>query len=56
MTIDNIWGQPFGGGTPAQLTDFKDNHIFSFDWLRDGRLICSRGFRAGDAVLIKDPR
>jgi eukaryotic-like serine/threonine-protein kinase len=53
---DNVWGQPFGGGKPTQLTDFKDYQIFSFDWLRDGRLICSRGFRAGDAVLIKDSR
>jgi Tol biopolymer transport system component len=53
---DNVWGQPFAGGKPTQLTDFKDHQIFSFDWLRDGRLICSRGFRAGDAVLIKDSR
>jgi serine/threonine protein kinase/Tol biopolymer transport system component len=56
MNTDNIWSQPFTGGTPTQLTDFKDNQFFSFDWLRDGRLICSRGFRAGDAVLIKDSR
>ncbi|MDT4896936.1 MAG: eukaryotic-like serine/threonine-protein kinase [Acidobacteriota bacterium] len=53
---DNVWAQPFSGGKPTQLTDFKDYQIFSFDWLRDGRLICSRGFRAGDAVLIKDSR
>jgi serine/threonine protein kinase/Tol biopolymer transport system component len=53
---DNVWSQPFSGGPPRQLTDFKDHQIFSFDWLRDGRLICSRGFRAGDAVLIKDSR
>jgi eukaryotic-like serine/threonine-protein kinase len=56
MNTDNIWSQPFGGGLPTQLTDFKDNQFFSFDWLRDGRLVSSRGFRAGDAVLIKDSR
>jgi serine/threonine protein kinase/Tol biopolymer transport system component len=53
---DNIWSQPFAGGSPTQLTDFTDNQIYSFDWLPDGRLVCSRGFRAGDAVLIKDSR
>jgi Tol biopolymer transport system component len=56
MNTDNIWSQPFSGGSPTQLTDFKDNQFFSFDWLRDGRLVSSRGFRAGDAVLIKDSR
>jgi serine/threonine protein kinase/Tol biopolymer transport system component len=52
----NIWGQPLAGGPPAKLTDFHDNQIFAFDWLRDGRLVCSRGFKNGDAVLIKDAR
>jgi serine/threonine protein kinase/Tol biopolymer transport system component len=52
----NIWKQSIDGGPPTQLTDFKDNEIFSFDWLRDGRLITSRGFRTNDAVLIKDAR
>jgi serine/threonine protein kinase/Tol biopolymer transport system component len=52
----NIWKQPITGGRPTQLTDFKDNQIFSFDWLRDGRLILSRGFRTNDAILIKGTR
>jgi Tol biopolymer transport system component len=52
----NIWKQPVDGGPPSQLTDFRDNQIFAFDWLRDGRLIVSRGFRTNDAVLIKDSR
>jgi serine/threonine protein kinase/Tol biopolymer transport system component len=56
MSTDNIWSQPVSGGSPVQLTDFKDNQFFSFDWLRDGRLVSSRGFRAGDAVLIRDTR
>jgi serine/threonine protein kinase/Tol biopolymer transport system component len=53
---NNIWGQPLAGGSPTKLTDFHDNQIFAFDWLRDGRLVCSRGFMNGDAVLIKDSR
>jgi Tol biopolymer transport system component len=53
---NNIWGQPLTGGPPTKLTNFHDNQIFAFDWLRDGRLACSRGFRNGDAVLIKDAR
>jgi Tol biopolymer transport system component len=52
----NVWMQPISGGAPTQLTDFKDNQIFSFAWLKDGRLISSRGFRTNDAVLIKDSR
>ncbi|HEX8493810.1 MAG TPA: protein kinase [Pyrinomonadaceae bacterium] len=52
--VDNIWSQPLTGGPPRQLTDFKDSQIFSFDWLRDGRLVCSRGMRTGDAVLLRD--
>jgi Tol biopolymer transport system component len=52
----NIWKQPITGGPPTQLTEFKDNQIFSFDWLRDGRLITSRGFRTNDAILIKGSR
>ncbi len=52
--IGNVWTQPLAGGPPKQLTDFKDSQIFSFDWLRDGRLVCSRGLKTGDAVLLRD--
>jgi hypothetical protein len=54
--VGNIVRQPVDGGKPATLTDFKEHQIFSFDWLRDGRLVSSRGFRASDAVLIKEAR
>jgi Tol biopolymer transport system component len=54
--VGNILSQPLDGGKPARLTDFKEHQTISFDWLRDGRLVCSRGFRASDAVLIKDVR
>jgi hypothetical protein len=37
------------------LTDFKTDHIFFFDWSRDGRqLALARGTRASDVVLIND--
>jgi serine/threonine protein kinase/Tol biopolymer transport system component len=54
--VGNVWTQPLSGGPPKQLTDFKDSQIYSFDWLRDGRLVCSRGLRTGDAVLLHDAR
>ena len=54
--IGNIWSQPFNGGKPVQLTNFKDNLIFSFAWSRDFKLAISRGVKAGDAVLITDAR
>ncbi|HEY0408449.1 MAG TPA: protein kinase [Pyrinomonadaceae bacterium] len=54
--VDNIWKLPLDGGPPTQFTTFNDNQIFAFDWLGDGRLICSRGFKTGDAVLLRDAR
>jgi serine/threonine protein kinase/Tol biopolymer transport system component len=53
--VSNIWLQPIDGGPPKQLTDFKTDRIFSFDWSRDGKwLACSRGVVDSDVVLIKD--
>ncbi|MDQ3803313.1 MAG: winged helix-turn-helix domain-containing protein [Acidobacteriota bacterium] len=55
--VGNIWMQPLGGGPPRQLTDFKDNRIFRFDWSRDGQqLACSRGAETNDVVLISGLR
>ena len=50
--VSNIWGQPIEGGPPKQLTDFKSDLIFSFDWSRDGTLACARGTQNADVVLI----
>jgi serine/threonine protein kinase/Tol biopolymer transport system component len=50
--VSNIWGQPIEGGPPTQLTDFKSDLIFSFDWSRDGTLACARGTQNADVVLI----
>ncbi|HVG30813.1 MAG TPA: protein kinase [Pyrinomonadaceae bacterium] len=53
--VSNVRVQPTDGGAPRQLTDFKTDHIFSFDWSRDGRqLAVARGTRASDVVLIND--
>jgi serine/threonine protein kinase len=51
--VSNIWLQPINGGTPKQLTTFKADRIFSFDWSRDGKqVIVARGMVASDVVLI----
>jgi eukaryotic-like serine/threonine-protein kinase len=53
--ISNIWIQPLDGGPPKQLTDFKSDLIFDFEWSRDGRqLALARGIQTTDVVLITD--
>jgi serine/threonine protein kinase len=55
--VSNIWLQPINGGAPRQLTTFKADHIFSFDWSRDGKqLLVARGTVASDVVLISSFR
>jgi serine/threonine protein kinase len=51
--VSNLWRQPLDGGPPKQLTAFKSDQIFSYDWSRDGKLlVCERGFEASDVVFI----
>ena len=53
--VANIWSQPIAGGRPKQLTEFKTDEIFAFDWSRDGKqLALVRGTGTNDAVLIRD--
>jgi serine/threonine protein kinase/dipeptidyl aminopeptidase/acylaminoacyl peptidase len=53
--ISNIWSQPLDGGQARQLTDFKNDQIFAFDWSRDGRsIVCTRGVVTSDVVLFSD--
>ncbi|MCA1815129.1 MAG: protein kinase [Acidobacteria bacterium] len=55
--VSNLWQQPVEGGAPKQLTDFKADRIFWFDFSRDGRqLALSRGTVNDDVVLIKNFR
>jgi Tol biopolymer transport system component len=55
--ISNIVAQPLDGGAVKQLTDFKADRIFWFDFSRDGtQLALSRGTQTSDVILIKDFR
>ena len=55
--VSNTWTQPLAGGPPKQLTDFKADQIFSFDWSRDGKqLAFARGVVNDDVVLISSFR
>ena len=56
-SVSNIWGQPIDGGPPKQLTEFKADRMFSFDWSRDGKqLTFVRAVVSNDAVLISSIR
>ena len=55
--VSNIWSLPIDGSAAKQLTVFKTDQIFWFDWSRDGKqLALSRGTQTSDVVLIKDFR
>ncbi|HYJ47675.1 MAG TPA: hypothetical protein VEV81_13755, partial [Pyrinomonadaceae bacterium] len=55
--VSNLWSQSLDGGSPVQLTDFKEARIAVFNWSRDGKqLALSRGTMSSDVVLIKDFR
>jgi Tol biopolymer transport system component len=54
----NLWSVPLDGGPMKQLTDFKPDHVFTFDWqLAGGKLAAmSRGTITSDVILISDFR
>jgi Tol biopolymer transport system component len=53
--VSNIWSQPIDGSAPKQLTNFKSDLIFGFDFSEDGKaLVLSRGTVSNDVVLISD--
>jgi Tol biopolymer transport system component len=55
--VSNIWSLPVDGGPPKQLTDFKTDQIFWFDFSRDGKqLAVSRGTQTSDVIVIRDFR
>ena len=55
--VSNIWSHALAGGQPKQLTDFKADQIFSFNWSGDGKqIVASRGVQTNDAVLISNFR
>jgi Tol biopolymer transport system component len=52
--VSNIWAQPLNGGPPKQLTNFKSDHIFWFEWSADGKQLgVSRGAITSDVVMIR---
>lgn len=53
--VSNIWSQSIEDGKPVQLTDFKSDQIFAFEWSRDGRhLAVARGIGTSDVVLFNN--
>ncbi len=53
--VSNVWLQPINGDAPRQLTTFKSDRIFSFEWSRgDKQLLVARGLVASDVVLISN--
>jgi eukaryotic-like serine/threonine-protein kinase len=53
----NVWSQPLSGGAPRQITDFKSEGIYAFDWSRDGKqLALWRGMITRNVVLISEFR
>jgi hypothetical protein len=43
--VSNICGQLLDGGAPEQLTDFKSELIFWYDWSREGRQLFHGAFQ-----------
>ena len=55
--VSNIWSFPLDGTAPKQLTDFKTEQIYNFDWSADGKqLVLARGTTTSDVVLIQNFR
>lgn len=53
--ITNVWAQPLGGGPPKQVTNFKVEGRFVFDWSRDGKhLVMTRRAWPADLVLLRN--
>jgi len=51
----NIWRQALAGGPPKQITNFKSDLIFDFEWSRDGKqLALARGATSRDVILISN--
>jgi TolB protein len=52
--VSNIWVQPLDGRPAKQLTNFKSDQIFWFEWSPDGQQLgVSRGAITSDVVMIR---
>ena len=55
--VSNLWRLHLDGSPRKQITDFKTDQIFQFDWSRDGRwLALARGSVTSDVVLVRDSK
>ncbi len=52
--VTNLWKVDLNGEHPAQLTHFTDGYIFTYSWLRDGKLAIAKGNFNSDAILIRN--
>jgi serine/threonine protein kinase/Tol biopolymer transport system component len=53
--VSNLWEQPIDGSPLKQLTNFASEHIFQFNFSKDGKqLVLARGTRTNDVVLISN--
>ena len=56
-SASNIWSFPLDGTPPKQVTNFRSDEIFRFDWSADGKqLVLARGTTTSDVILIRDFR
>jgi serine/threonine protein kinase len=52
--VSNLWMQPIDGSAPKQLTNFRSDQIFSYEWSNDhSQLVCERGTETNDVVQIR---
>ena len=55
--VSNIWELELTGGPPKQVTNFKSDLIFGFNWSRNGRqLALTRGSQRSDVILLTNYR
>jgi Tol biopolymer transport system component/DNA-binding winged helix-turn-helix (wHTH) protein len=51
--VSNVWVQPISGGSPRQLTEFREDRIYRFAWSRDGKsMAIDRGININDVILL----
>jgi Tol biopolymer transport system component len=51
--VSNIWQQPLTGGPPKQITNFKSELIFGFQWSPDGsQLALTRGSLTSHVITM----
>lgn len=55
-SASNLWRQPLDGSPPTQVTQFKDELIFNFDWSSNNNIALIRGVINQDVVVISGLR